>query len=79
MAGKLVTIATFDAPAKARLAQNALTDAGISARRGIMAAHLEPAYAGTVGDRSLGLIRASIENDRCAGTTISTSASRQIR
>ena len=31
MAGKLVTIATFDAPAKARLAQNALTDAGIRA------------------------------------------------
>ena len=31
MAGKLVTIATFDAPAKARLAQNALTDAGIKA------------------------------------------------
>ena len=31
MAGKLVTIATFDQTAKARLAQNALTEAGIKA------------------------------------------------
>lgn len=31
MAGKLVTVATFDQPAKARLAQNALTAAGIKA------------------------------------------------
>ena len=31
MAGRLVTIATFDQPAKARLAQNALTEAGIKA------------------------------------------------
>ena len=31
MSGKLVTIATFDQAAKARLAQNALTEAGIKA------------------------------------------------
>lgn len=31
MAGNLVTVATFDQPAKARLAQNALTAAGIKA------------------------------------------------
>lgn len=30
-----------------------LADAGISARRGIMAAHLEPAYAGVAGDPEL--------------------------